>query len=404
MSGAARIPDVPGLIMLCVAAFLSMSAMRACDPLLPLFASTFLVSTGQAAQTISWFAVAYGLMQLVYGPLGDRYGKFRMITVAVAGCAVGNSLAAMSGDLHMLTVARAVSGGMAAGIIPMSMAWVGDSVPYERRQEVLAYLLTATLLGNAFGQWSSALLAETVGWRWVFGLLATAFQVAALRMVFMGRARFVTPPAIAGRRFFHGTIAVMRNPWARTILMFTAVEGAFAFSAFAFVPAYLHSRFGLSLNGSAAIAALFALSGLIYTARAKFLIGWLGEPGLVIGGAGTLALAYFLIALAPTWQVAVPACAAAGLGFAMLHSTLQAHATQMAPEQRGTAVSLFGAALFFGQSLGVVGAAMVVDHVGYRSVFVTVGFAIGILGLALSRRLARHAGHDGVVLRGRLES
>lgn len=390
MNGAARIPDVPGLVMLCLAAFLSMSAMRACDPLLPLFATTFAVSTGQAAQTISWFAVAYGVMQLVYGPLGDRYGKFRMISVAVAGCAVGNSLAALSGNLYMLSVARAVSGGMAAGIIPMSMAWIGDSVPYERRQEVLAYMMTATLLGNAFGQWSSAVLAETVGWRWVFGLLATLFQVAALRMVFMGRTRSTRPPAVPGRSFFQGTVTVLRSPWARTILLFTAIEGAFAFSAFAFVPAYLHGRFGLSLNGAAAIAALFALSGLIYTARARFLIAWLGEPGLVLCGAGTLAVAYLAIAASPSWQMAVPACAAAGLGFAMLHSTLQAHATQMAPALRGTAVSLFGAALFFGQSLGVVGSALIVDHVGYRTVFVTVCIAIGLLGVTLSRRLATH--------------
>ncbi|MGQ0701290.1 MAG: MFS transporter [Panacagrimonas sp.] len=391
MTGTTRIPDRPGLVILCVAAFISMAAMRACDPLLPLFASSFGVSTGEAAQTISFFAVAYGFMQLVYGPLGDRYGKFRMITFAVAGCAVGNAMAVMSGDFQALVIARAVSGAMAAGIIPMSLAWVGDSVPYESRQEVLAYVMTATLLGTASGQWASGLLAEHLGWRWMFGLLSGLFVVVALRMWVMRSTRGARSEAPPSGSFFRGTRAVLSTPWARTVLAFTALEGAFAFSVFAFVPAYLHDAFGLSLNAAAAVAALFALSGLVYTARARFLIARLGEPGLVLGGASLLGLSCLLIAFAPNWMVAVPACAAAGLGFAMLHSTLQAHATQMAPEQRGTAVSMFGASLFFGQSLGVASAAYSVDHLGFRSVFVTAGLVIVPIGLAFSRSLSRRA-------------
>lgn len=53
------------------AKFLSGAALRICDPLLPNFATLFNVAPGKAAQVITLFAVAYSVMQLVFGPLGD---------------------------------------------------------------------------------------------------------------------------------------------------------------------------------------------------------------------------------------------------------------------------------------------------------------------------------------------
>jgi len=64
-----------GLAALAVVHFSSSAMMRACDPMLPALARSFGVTTGRAALTISAYAVAYGLTQLLFGPLGDRYGK-----------------------------------------------------------------------------------------------------------------------------------------------------------------------------------------------------------------------------------------------------------------------------------------------------------------------------------------
>lgn len=52
-----------------LAAFASMASARICDPILLVLAREFGVSTGDAAAVVSWFAVAYGSMQLVYGSL-----------------------------------------------------------------------------------------------------------------------------------------------------------------------------------------------------------------------------------------------------------------------------------------------------------------------------------------------
>ena len=81
------------ILLLSFATFSSMAAQRICDAMLPELARVFTVSLGQAAQVVSVFAITYGAAQLVYGPLGDRLGKFRIVTFATLGCSVGSVVA-----------------------------------------------------------------------------------------------------------------------------------------------------------------------------------------------------------------------------------------------------------------------------------------------------------------------
>ena len=84
------------LWLLGTCAFASMASMRVCDAMLASLAAEFSVTTGQAARTISGFALAYGVLQLFYGPLGDRHGKVRVIGFATLACTIGATAAAFS--------------------------------------------------------------------------------------------------------------------------------------------------------------------------------------------------------------------------------------------------------------------------------------------------------------------
>src|SRR6187549_1707842 len=127
--------------LLALAAFFSGAALRICDGLIPRLAHDFSLSTGQAGSVVITFSVAYGLMQLVFGPLADRFGKARMVTAAVGGCAALALVSAASPDFDTLLLARVAWGMAAAGIIPLAMAWIGDAVPFEERQPTLAKFL-----------------------------------------------------------------------------------------------------------------------------------------------------------------------------------------------------------------------------------------------------------------------
>ena len=86
---------------------------------------------------------------MIYGPLGDRWGKYRVVMITTLGCSVGAVLSAMSQDLDQLVVARILTAVSSAAIVPLALAWVGDQVPYAQRQETLARVGLGTTSGGA---------------------------------------------------------------------------------------------------------------------------------------------------------------------------------------------------------------------------------------------------------------
>lgn len=362
---------VQRLTLLSVAAFATMAALRICDPLLPVLAREFGATTGEAGSTVSAFAVAYGLALLAFGPLGDRHGKFKVIAVACMACMASSLACAMATSLRDLIVLRAVSGIAAAGVTPLVMAWIGDNVPYQRRQEALARLIGATTLGLIAGQSLGGVLADSVGWRSAFVLLGIVFLAVGLLMwVELRSGRQSGAPDSRGEHHGPSMFAlVLREPWARRILALAFFEGVFVFGGLAFLPSHLHQRFGLSMSWAGGVLVLYGVGGLMYSRFARSLLRRLGEAGLSRLGGALLCLYLLVLATLPAWGWALPACLAGGLGFYMLHNTLQTHATQMAPAARGTAVTLFSSTLFMGHSLGVAVAAAIVDRSSAIPVF-----------------------------------
>jgi predicted MFS family arabinose efflux permease len=309
------------LRLLSLAGFASMASMRWCDALLPLLAAEFGSSTGQAAQTVAAFAIAYGLMQLVYGPLGDRHGKFTVVSWATLACTVGAIGCAMAPGLGWLTAARALNGAAAAAVIPLTMAWIGDRVPMDQRQAVLARMLSATVLGMIAGQWLAGVFADTLGWRAGFVLLALAFGAAGLAMRRFARTapRDADAADAAPLPMFQQMRAVLALPTARWLYAVAAVEGALAVGAVTFVPSLLQGRFGLSASAAGAVLMGYGVGGLLYTRAAPWMLRRASSATVAGVGTGLLSLSWLALAVLPDWRAAPLLCGGAGLGFYMLH-------------------------------------------------------------------------------------
>ena len=114
--------------ILALAAFCSLTAMRITDPLLPAIAREFSITAGNASHIVSAFAISYGICQFLFGPLADRFGKLHVITWALSLSILANLGVALSDNLDTIIIWRAFSGGAAAGIVPLAMAWIGETV------------------------------------------------------------------------------------------------------------------------------------------------------------------------------------------------------------------------------------------------------------------------------------
>ena len=382
------------IVTLALAAFGSAMSMRVADAQLPALGNAFDVGLAGAAQVITVFSVAYGLLQLAYGPLGDRHGKWRMVTLAVSASTVTALACAVAPGFTVLLVARAAAGATCAGIIPLSMAWIGDAVSYDRRQTVLARFLTGQIAGMAAGQWLGGIAADYFNWRMPFVLLTVCFLVSG---VFLWRTRAlalnVAPHAARSGRLLVEAGYVLRKPWAWVVLGSVFAEGMILYGPFAFLATHFHLHAGVSLTVAGALVTSYALGGLVFAATSRRLVPRLGETGLSRGGGVLMLLGLLLAAVSPVWWTAPLACVAAGLGFYMFHNTLQTNATQMAPQARGLAVSLFASCFFLGQTAGVAIASLGAER--YGTLAVIAAGAVGVLVVAFVFAALR-ARADGV--------
>jgi predicted MFS family arabinose efflux permease len=387
-TGAPEAIPAGAILCLSLGAFGSGVSLRVNDALLPRLAEQFAVPLSTAAQVISYFAITYGLSQLLFGPLGDRFGKYRVIAWACAACAVTAVLCGVAPDFPLLTLARTLAGATAAAVIPLAMAWIGDVVPYDERQPVLARFLIGQILGLSAGVWLGGFAADHLNWRLPYFAIAALFAAVSVAQFTINRrlpaharqTQRATGPALRriGRDFGH----VLARPWARKVLVTVFLERAFVYGPFAFIASHLHHEFGVSLSLAGSLVMLFGFGGVLYAVSSAQFVDRLGEVGLANGGGVILSAALLGVALAPAWWWAIASCLLAGLGFYMLHNTLQINATQMAPERRGAAVSAFASCFFLGQSAGVVLAGALADHIGTGPV-IAVG-ALGVLAVALN--------------------
>jgi MFS transporter, YNFM family, putative membrane transport protein len=383
------------IVLLAVAGFAAQSMVRSADSLLPQIAADFAVTVGAASIVVSVYSLMHGSMQLVIGPIGDRLGKYLMIAIMCALSAVTVAACGFADSLATLTLARVGAGMTASWLIPLGMAFIGDVIPYEQRQQVLGRYLSGQITGQLFGQAAGGIIGDWLGWRAAFFIHAAIFALAALALFRELKVNPRTRPALHHQERTRGFVAdyriVLANPFARFVVVVAFLEFAFMFGAFAYVGADLHLRFGVSFTLVGLIVCFFGLGGLIYAASVKQLVRWLGQPRLALLGGVILGLAYLTLALAPAWWLAPLAVTLVGLGFYMLHNTLQTNATQMSPEARGTAVGVFSAALYLGQTAGVAAFAFAVDRAGGRSVFAAAALLLPLLALWFAHALRRRA-------------
>jgi YNFM family putative membrane transporter len=384
------------ITFLAVAGFAAQAMVRVTDSLLPQIAADLNVSVGAASIVVTVYLLAHGSVQLVMGPIADRVGKYFCMALAAATAAVMVALCGLAVSLPVLVAARLGSGLATGWIIPLALAFVGDVIPYERRQQVIGRFLSGQILGQLFGQAAGGVLGDYFGWRNVFFMLAALLATATLGLFHELWRNPITRASAAPPRQKRGFIAdygiVLRSPWARAMIVMAFIEFGLMFGAFTYVGADLHLRFGLNFTLVGLCVGAFAIGGLIYSVTVPMLVGRFGQSGLAACGGILLAAAFVTLAFEPTAFIAPFAITAIGLGFYMLHNTMQTNATQMAPEARGTAVSMFSASLYLGQTAAVAVAGVAFDRFTAVPVFLVAAAGLLVLGFWFSRQLkAREA-------------
>lgn len=358
------------LLALGAATFMVSLDGRVVAPLLPNIAEEFGVSTATAGHLVSGYLLPYGACQLLYGPLADRFGKVRVAAFAMIAFSVGTALCGAFHSFAAVLAARAFTGAAAAALIPLTIAYIGDVIPYSRRQATLGMLMGSAGAAQALSTSMGGLMAAVLSWRSLFPILGGAAGLVTLALFSQVRRELDPPRTVAATRYR----AALRGDLA-PLLLLVFVEGALFMGGFPFMSGLLEERFGLN---ALAIGLILGLGGAAQVVAARLLPPLLrrfGEPELVTLGGGAMGVSYFVSAWAPHPVWVALGCTLLGGGFSVCHSTLQTRATEMLPAARGTALSLFAFSLFLGGGVGSLGLGLVLEHTGY-------GWGFGVAGLA----------------------
>lgn len=391
-----RSDDVPwgALLLLGFTSFASSAALRFCDPLLPKLAAAFNTTPGAAAVVVTTYSVAYGGFQLLTGPLGDRYGKVRLVVLGSLLCGLFTLACAFAGSLEQMSLLRFLAGLTGAAIIPNCLAFIGDTIAPGRRQAVLARYMIFMSAGTVSGQAIGGVLADLFGWPSVFVMVGAFLLLSGAALGVQMRSHPVlsrrTPAPEGGLAGSFRQIAALRHSLSgRTVLLTVTLEAAIYVGAFTFVGAHLRAIYGISYTAIGGMVALSALGASSYALAAPLLIARFSQKTLLLVPLVIFAVSFAGMAASPPLALFGLAIAATGGGFAMFHNALQNLASQMSTEARGAAIATFAFCFFAGQTLGVFVGSFAFDHFGAPALFVTAAVLLPLTILWFRSRLGR---------------
>lgn len=355
---------------------------RVVAPLLPTIAHDFQTSIARAGYVVSGYLLPYGLFQLAYGPLADRFGKVRVSVFAMAAFSLGTALCGAFASFSWLLSLRALTGAAAAALIPLTIAYIGDTVPYAKRQAALAMLMASSGAAQALSVSIGGTIAAVLPWRSIFPILGVLSALVTLYLAICAKHELREPLAVGARRpRYRDALQSELLP----ILLLVAFEGCLFLGGFPYLSGLLAQRFQL---GSLSIGLLLGLTGASQLLSARLLprlLGRVSERELLLVGGSLMGFAYLLSAWAPSFIWVGLGCALIGAGFSLCHSTIQTRATEAFPGGRGTSLALFAFALFLGSALGSVGFGALLERVGYGATFGSAGLLLFVFtALALA--------------------
>jgi predicted MFS family arabinose efflux permease len=361
---------------------------RAITVMLPAIADTFGVRPGEAGWGVTSYTFAYGALQLAYGPLSDRYGRLPVVRAATVLFVTGVALSAAVGSLPGFIGARFVTGAFAAAMVPTTFAYIGDTVPYTRRQTVIGQFGASLAIAQVLALTVAGVVTWAVSWRVMFAGVAT---LAALPIILIRSERAATASHdLASEPLSYR--AILRRPTARRVYVAVLIEGVFALGGTTYLAVIAKDRFGMNDLQAGLLLGALGLGAATGSLSLRRLAPRFGERWLSHTGGAVQLVCWCLLPLPEARFVAPLTFAGVGLGWVWLHSTLQTRATELVPEARGKAIALFALALFLGGAVGTAVLGRLIDAGLIGTQGVVCGVGLGLVGVYVGLRPLNYRG------------
>ena len=370
------------VLLLGAMGFWVMGDNYAASPMLVDIAQDFGLEIGTAAIVVVAYMIPFGLFTFIFGPLGDRYGKLRIITIASFGTAIFSSLGALAFNFPSLLAVRAINGGFAAAILPVSVSYIGDIFHKPRAvMNAIGQMMGSFFLGAAAATAIGGGLSFLGSWRLVYltyGIAELIIVVIILKSLQFDEG---TAEKLSFRRAYSN--AFKRPMLLKTVALLFLI-GFAVFGSFTYLGDFFVEMTGYNILVVGLIMTLFGLAAFTGGRNVGNMRQMLGTKILILAGLVGL-ISWLPLGFWPGLVFAVPALIGFGLAFVTLQSTILVTAQKQMPQQRGTVMSLASFNMFVGGGIGVATNRLLLNFWGYQAIYLVAGTAVLLVGFLIYR-------------------
>lgn len=366
------------LLILGLAGFVVMADNWVVSPILPSISNDIGVSAARAALIITAYMLPFGLFQLVFGYLADRFGKRQVITVAMVFFTISTGLCSLAAGLTDLAIYRALTGVFAASVMPISLALIGDIFPLKERQSAIGTFMGISFLGQGLSMAIGGSIAYFFNWRGVFVIYAVIAIISTILLLTIGKSI----PSIKNpnSKVFAPYLSLLKNSSSLKIYLLVLFEGIFLIGSFSFLGSYIKNTYEFNNFIIGMIMTAFGVMAVIGGRISGKISAKVGRKKTILIGlvCAVLAIAIFLT-LGTILPALIVGVGLMGLGFMLAHSTFLTIATEFADKSRGIAMSLVAFFFMGGGGLGTALGSRIVQSSSMSTLFTVYGIGLLLL-------------------------
>jgi EmrB/QacA subfamily drug resistance transporter len=154
---------------MCACVVLVVGMVAAINLAVPMLAASDLHPSASAlVWVVDTYVIFFACLVIPGGAAGDRFGRKGVLLTGLGVFALGALLSAVSPNVAMLLVSRAITGIGAAAVLPNTLAILLHAVPAQRRGPTIAVWASMTGIGGVAGNVGGGAVLTSGSWRWLF--------------------------------------------------------------------------------------------------------------------------------------------------------------------------------------------------------------------------------------------